>query len=174
MPHCTVSTHPVLPQTIPLTLSFPYLQTFHMSLPASIVAAKEYGVRREFYGIIFQVSLRDGICNRSVVGGQVNPVSTVHVCLCILKRTNVIHATVSQRGLKPFVSRSQFSLLASADQHKSLVLQREGAVSFIQLFSTSTSVCQGGGKRRLNTLCNSTRPDAVLLRFNVPFFCLCR
>lgn len=74
----------------------------------------------------------------------------------------------------PFVSRSQFSLTASAGQLKSLVLQREGAVSFIQLFSTSTSVCQGGGKRRLNTLCNSTRPDAVLLRFNVPFFCLCR
>lgn len=74
----------------------------------------------------------------------------------------------------PFVSRSQFSLIASAGQPKSLVLQREGAVSFIQLFSTSTSVCQGGGKRRLNTLCNSTRPDAVLLRFNVPFFCLCR
>lgn len=72
------------------------------------------------------------------------------------------------------MSRSQFSLIASADQPKSLVLQREGAVSFIQLFSTSTSVCQGGGKRRLNTLCNSTRPDAVLLRFNVPFFCLCR
>lgn len=74
----------------------------------------------------------------------------------------------------PFVSWSQFSLTASAGQLKSLVLQREGAVSFIQLFSTSTSVCQGGGKRRLNTLCNSTRPDAVLLRFNVPFFCLCR
>lgn len=73
----------------------------------------------------------------------------------------------------PFLSRSRFCLTASAGQLKSLVLQREGAVSFIQLFSTSTSVCQGGGKRRLNTLCNSTRPDAVLLRFNVPFFCLC-
>lgn len=72
------------------------------------------------------------------------------------------------------MSWSQFGLIASAEQPKSLVLQREGAVSFIQLFSTSTSVCQGGGKRRLNTLCNSTRPDAVLLRFNVPFFCLCR
>lgn len=73
-----------------------------------------------------------------------------------------------------FARWSWFSLIASAGQPKSLVLQREGAVSFIQLFSTSTSVCQGGGKRRLNTLCNSTRPDAVLLRFNVPFFCLCR
>lgn len=71
------------------------------------------------------------------------------------------------------MSWTQFSLIASAEQLKSLVLQREGAVSFIQLFSTSTSVCQGGGKRRLNTLCNSTRPDAVLLRFNVPFYCLC-
>lgn len=87
---------------------------------------------------------------------------------------NVIYVTVSRYGLKPFVSWSQFSLIASAEQPKSLVLQRERAVSFIQLFSTSTSVCQGGGKRRLNTLCNSTRPDAVLLRFNVPFFCLCR
>lgn len=73
----------------------------------------------------------------------------------------------------PFLSRSRFCLKASAGQLKSLVLQREGEVSFIQLFSTSTSVCQGGGKRQLNTLCNSTRPDAVLLRFNVPFFCLC-
>lgn len=89
-------------------------------------------------------------------------------------RANVIYVIASQRGLMPFVSQSQFGLIATAGQPKSLVLQREGAVSFIQLFSTSTSVCQGGGKRRLNTLCNSTRPDAVLLRFNVPFFCLCR
>lgn len=94
--------------------------------------------------------------------------------ICVLKRTNALYVTVSKYGPKPFVSWTQFSLIASAEQLKSLALQREGAVSFIQLFSTSTSVCQGGGKRRLNTLCNSTRPDAVLLRFNVPFFCLCR
>lgn len=108
------------------------------------------------------------------MGCQVNPVSTFQCTPCFLQRTNGMYDTVSKQGLTPFVSCSRFSLIASAGQPKSLVLQREGAVSFIQLFSTSTSVCQGGGKRRLNTLCNSTRPDAVLLRFNVPFFCLCR
>lgn len=99
--------------------------------------------------------------------------SKLHNC-CLLKnlKSLMLHF---QEGLKSLVSRSQLGLMASREPLKSLVLQKgEGAVSFIQLFSTSTSVCQGGGKRRLNTLCNSTRPDAVLLRFNVPFFCLCR
>lgn len=157
LPLCLFLPSPLSPF---LSLSFPCLNTFHFS-PVL------------FHGSIFTTVTETG--NTQQLHGGWSGKS----CVCLqrmhfLKRTNVIYVTASQWELMPFVSRRWFSLIAWAGQPKSLVLQREGAVSFIQLFSTSTSMCQGGGKRRLNTLCNSTRPDAVLLRFNVPFFCLCR
>lgn len=75
--------------------------------------------------------------------------------------------------LKPLPTRSRFQSLILGRAARVTCAPYRGWESslFTQLFSTSTSKCpcrREEKQRRLNTLGNSTWPDAALLRFNVP------